>query len=97
VWLPFRIRCVREIEVRLYVELGFQHGRLADLIQLLAESGVSITGLKPDRSLYHVGMPERSTEVTFLVTSVRHKHRVLSELSAKGFAIRELIGSRFEQ
>jgi hypothetical protein len=66
VWLPFRIRCVREIEVHLVVELGFQHGRLADLIQLLAESGVTISGLKPDRSLYHVAMPERSAEVTFL-------------------------------
>ena len=91
-WLPFRIRCVREVEVHLAVELGFLHGRLADLIQLLAESGVTITGLKPDRSLYHVGMPERSSEVTFLVTSLRHKNLVLRELSARGFPIRELVG-----
>jgi hypothetical protein len=90
--LPFRLRIERQIEVHLAVALGFQHGRLADLIQLLAEARVTITGLEPDRSLYHLGMPERSTEVTFLVTSLRHKNSALRGLSAKGFAIRELVG-----
>jgi len=89
---PFRIRIERQVAVHLYVELGFQHGRLTDLVQLLAESGVTITGLNPDRSLYHVGMPERSTEVTFLATSPRHKDRVLGKLAAKGFTFRELAG-----
>lgn len=91
-WPPFRIRCVREIEVNLAVELGFQSGRLADLVQLLAQSNVTITDLETDRSLYYLGMPERSTAVTFLVTSLKHKDRVLGKLAAKGFAIRELVG-----
>ena len=57
--LPFRICVDHQIEVDLYVELGFQSGRLADLVQLLARSHAAITDLEPDRSLYHVGMPER--------------------------------------
>jgi hypothetical protein len=81
--------------VHLYVELGFQHGRLADMIQLLARSNATITNLEPDRSLYHVGMPERSAEVTFLVKTTSHKVEVLRELSSKGFAIRE-IGGRIQ-
>jgi hypothetical protein len=52
---------------------------------------VTITGLKPDRSLYHVGMPERSAEVTFLATSARHKNAILRELSARGFVVREVV------
>jgi hypothetical protein len=91
VWLPFRIHCVREIEVHLYVDLGFQTGRLADLVQLLARSKVTITDLEPDRSLYHVGMPERSAEVTFLATRARDKNAVLRELSARGFDCREVV------
>jgi (p)ppGpp synthase/HD superfamily hydrolase len=87
---PFRICYERQIEVHLHVELGFKSGRLADLVQLLARSKVTITDLEPDRSLYHVGMPERSTEVTFLVKTTGHKAEVLGELSAKGFTIREL-------
>jgi hypothetical protein len=47
--LPFRIHIERQVAVHLYVELGFQHGRLADLVQILAESGVTITDLQPDR------------------------------------------------
>jgi (p)ppGpp synthase/HD superfamily hydrolase len=90
--LPFRIRTERQIEVHLYVELGFQSGRLADLVQLLAKSDARITDLIPDRSLYHLGMPERSAEVTFLVTSLEHKNGVLRELSTKGFVTRELAG-----
>lgn len=90
--LPFRIRLVRQVEVHLVVELSFQAGRLADLIQLLAQSQVMIVDLKPDRALYHLGLPERSAEVTFLVTSLRHKNGILRELSAKGFVIRELGG-----
>jgi len=89
--LPFRLRIERQIEVHVAVELGFQSGRLADLVQLLAQSNVTITDLETDRSLYHLGMPERSAEVTFLVTSLRHKNGVLGELSARGFAIRELV------
>jgi hypothetical protein len=91
--LPFRIRFVRQVEVHLVVELSFQAGRLADLIQLLAQSKVMIVDLKPDRALYHLGMPERSAEVTFLVKSLRHRKAVLRELSVKGFVIRELVGS----
>jgi (p)ppGpp synthase/HD superfamily hydrolase len=93
--LPFRIRIERQIEVHIYVELGFKSGRLADLVQLLARSKVTITDLEPDRSLYHVGMPERSTEVTFLVKTASHKVEVLRELSSKGFVIRE-IGGRIQ-
>lgn len=94
--LPFRIRVERQVEVHLYVELGFHHGRLADLVQLLAESDVTITDLKPDRSLYHVGMPERSTEVTFLATSLKDKDRVLGKLAAKGLTYRERRGGSGE-
>jgi hypothetical protein len=90
--LPFRLRFERQVEVHLYVELGFESGRLADLVQLLAHSDVTITDLKTDRSMYHLGMPERSTEVTFLVRSLKQKSSVLQELSTQGFAIRELIG-----
>ena len=91
--LPFRIRIERHIEVRLYVELGFQSGRLADLIQFLAYSGVVITDLKTDPSIYHLGMPERSAEVTFLVTRLRQKNGLLRDLSAKEFVPQELSGS----
>jgi len=87
--LPFRLRFKAEIEMHLYVELGFQSGRLADLIQLLAHSDVTITDLKTDRSMYHLGMPERFAEVTFLVASPRHKDKVLGKLAAKGFTFRE--------
>jgi (p)ppGpp synthase/HD superfamily hydrolase len=87
--LPFRLRFEREIDVHLYVELGFQSGRLADLVQLLAHSEVTIKDLKTDRSMYHLGMPERSAEVTFLVASLRHKERVLGKLAAMGFTFRE--------
>jgi hypothetical protein len=90
--LPFRLRVERQIEVHLAVDLGFQSGRLADLVQLLAQSNVTITDLETDRSLYHLGMPERSAEVSFLVASVWHKNGVLGELSAKGFVTRELVG-----
>jgi hypothetical protein len=89
-WLPFRSRAKHQVAVLLYVDLGFQHGRLADLVQLLAHSDVIITDLQPDRSLYHVGMPERSTEVTFLVKTASHKTEILAELAAKGFAAREV-------
>lgn len=88
-WLPFRKRAVTEIEVRLRVQLGFEHGRLADLVQLLAHSKVMITDLKADRSLYHVGMPERFTEVTFHVQSSKHKAKVLQGLATEGFEFRE--------
>jgi hypothetical protein len=88
--LPFRICVERQVEVRLYVELGFKSGRLADLVQLLAHSNVMITDLKPDQSLYHLGMPEKFAEVTFLVTSLRGKSGVLREFAAKGFVVREL-------
>jgi hypothetical protein len=91
--LPFRIRVDRQVEVHLYVELGFESGRLADLIQLLAHADAMITDLKTDRSMYHLGMPERSTEVTFLVASLGRKNKVLKELSTKGFAAREMTGS----
>ena len=90
--LPFRIRTESQIEVHLQVELGFQHGRLADLVQLLARSQATITDLEPDRTLYHVGMPERSTEVSFAVKSAKHKAEILKELSTKGFVVREVTG-----
>jgi hypothetical protein len=87
--LPFRLRFEHQVEMHLYVELGFGSGRLADLVQLLAHSDVTITDLKTDRSMYHLGMPERSAEVTFLVKSLRHKDKVLGKLAAKGFTFRE--------
>lgn len=93
VWLPFRIRTERQVEVRLHVEFGFHTGRLADLIQVLARSQAVITDLEPDRTLYHVGMPERSTQVTFLAKTAEHKTEILNELSTKGFVVRELSGS----
>lgn len=92
-WLPFRKRAGPRLEIRLRVQLGFEHGRLADLVQLLAHSNVMITDLEPDRSLYHVGMPERFTEVTFLVKSAKHKAEVFRQLTAKGFEVRELVAS----
>jgi hypothetical protein len=52
-----------------------------------------ITDLEPDRSLYHVGMPERFALVTFSVTSLAHKDRIIEELSRKGFHLREVSGS----
>jgi hypothetical protein len=85
----FRIRIDRQVEVHLNVELGFQSGRLADLIQLLAQADVVIIDLKTDRSMYHLGMPERFAEVTFLAMSQRHKGRVLGKLSATGITFRE--------
>jgi hypothetical protein len=90
--LPFRIQVVRQIEVRLHVELAMQSGRLVDLIQLLAHAGAVIADLKTDRSMDHLAMPERSAEVIFLVSSWRHKNAVLNKLSAKGFTSRELPG-----
>lgn len=89
-WLPFRNRVEHLVEVHIHVELGFQSGRLADLVQLLARSRATITDLEPDRSLYHVGMPERFAEVSFLVKAARHKTEILRELSAKGFVVREV-------
>jgi hypothetical protein len=89
---PFRLRFERQVEVHLYIELGFESGRLADLIQLLAHSNAMITDLKTDRSMYHLGMPERSAEISFLVASLRKKKGVLRELSTKGFIARELTG-----
>lgn len=88
--LPFGLRFDRQIVVRLHVALGFESGRLADLVQLLARSGATITDLEPDRSLYHVGMPERSTEVTFLAKTEAHKAEIMKALSAKAFMVREL-------
>ena len=90
--LPFRIRAKRYVEVQLDVEFEFKSGRLADLVQLLARSQAVITDLEPDRSLYHVGMPERSARVVFLAKTARHKVEILEELAGKGFAIRELTG-----
>jgi (p)ppGpp synthase/HD superfamily hydrolase len=90
VWLPFRNRVEHRVEVHIHVELGFQSGKLADLVQLLARSRATITDLEPDRSLYHVGMPERYTQVMFLVRNAEHKEEVLRELSEKGFVVREL-------
>ncbi len=89
-WLPIRFHAQHKIATRLHVDLGFQHGRLADLVQFLAHADVVITDLQPDRSLYHVGMPERSTEVTFLAKTARHKAEVLRELSRNGFSIQEM-------
>lgn len=90
--LPFEIRARREIKVRLYVKLEFESRRLADLVQLLAKSRVTITELYPDRSLYQFGMPERSTEVVFLVRNSDQKAEVLKKLSTEGFEIREITG-----
>lgn len=92
--LPFRFRAERPISVRLYVHLGFHSGRLADLVQLLAHSDAIIRDLEVDRSLYHVGMPERSAEVAFLVKSAAHRDRILRELRDQGFTVRELIDPR---
>ena len=86
---PFRIRAENQSQVRLHVELGFQGGRLADLIQLLARSQAVITDLEPDRSLYNLGMPERWAEVTFLAKSGTHKKEILLNLSESGFRVHE--------
>ena len=95
--LPFRLRFERQVEVHLYVELGFESRRLADLVQLLAHSDVTITDLKTDRSMYHLGMPERFAEVTFLAAGPRHNDRVLGKLAAMGFAFRERTVARDER
>ena len=94
--LPFGLRFERQVEVHLYVELGFESGRLADLVQLLAHSDVTITDLKTDRSMYHLGMPERFAEVTFWAAGPRHKDRVLGKLAAMGFTFRERTVARDE-
>ena len=91
--LPFRFRAERQIAVRLHVDLGFQYGRLADLVQFLARSTATITDLKVDRALYDVGMPERFAEVTTLVTGPAHRVRILEALADKGF-IRRFLDSR---
>jgi hypothetical protein len=39
--------------------------------------------------MYHLGMPERFSEVRFLVASPRHKDKVLGKLAAKGFTFQE--------
>jgi hypothetical protein len=87
---PLRFRAEQQIEVHLHVGLGFQSGRLADLVQLLARSHAVITDLEPDRSLYHVGMPERFTLVSFLAKTAKHKAKIFAELSARGFDAREV-------
>jgi hypothetical protein len=89
--LPFEICMERSIEVHLHVQLGFQSGRLADLVQLLAKSRVLITDLDTDRSLYHLGIPESFAEIAFLVKSRKRKDEVLKELNARGFVVRELV------
>jgi len=89
-WLPLRFRSERQVEVRVHAGLGFEHGRLADLVQFLAHSSATITDLQPDRSLYHIGMPERFAEVTFLVKSAKHKAEIMRELAARGFDAREV-------
>jgi hypothetical protein len=87
--LFFRLRFECKVEVHLYVELGFESRRLADLVQLLAHSEVTIKDLKTDRSMYHLGMPERFVEVTFLVAGPKQKDKVLEKLAAEGFGFRE--------
>lgn len=92
---PFQLCVEREIKVYLHVELGFHAGRLADLVQLLARSHAIIADLEPDRALYHVGLPERYTDVTFVVKTEKHKAEVLRELSESGFTVQEM-SSRFQ-
>ena len=90
--MPIGLGLNRQREVCLHLELGFQSGRLADLVKLLAKAGATITDLEPDRSLYHIGMPERWTKVMFLVKSARHKAEILSALSKEGFLVQEVSG-----
>jgi hypothetical protein len=59
-------------KVHLKVQLCYQAGRLGDLVQLLVRSGAFITDLNPDRSHYHLVIPEASTEVT--LSSLRSIH-----------------------
>jgi hypothetical protein len=72
------------------VELGFESGRLADLVQSLAKSDAMIMDLKTDRPFSRFSVPERSAEVTFVVTSLRRKNGILKRLAADGFVVREL-------
>jgi hypothetical protein len=89
--LPFRIQIVRRVEVHLVVALGFESPRLGDLIQLLARSAVMITDLVADRSLYRLGLPERSVQLTLLVKDESHKKRILEKLLVHGFEVRESV------
>lgn len=82
--LPFRIQIVRNVEVHVAVKLGFESARLGDLVQVLARSAVMITDLVPDRGLYHLGMPERSVQITFLAKDEKHKKNVLQRLLVWG-------------
>jgi (p)ppGpp synthase/HD superfamily hydrolase len=74
--------------VHLQVELEYQPGRLADLVQLLAHGGAFLTDLNPDRAPYRMGLAEASTEVTFLVKGSRHAEEIIKKLKAAGFRYR---------
>ena len=93
--LPF-LKQDRPVTVRLHVDLGFDSGRLADLIQLLARQDAIIRDLTTDRDLenehtaYRFGMPERFAEVLFLVANAAHQERILKELAESGFPERIL-------
>jgi hypothetical protein len=89
--LPFRIQIVRSVEVHITVTLDFEVARLGDLVQILARSAVMITDLIPDRSLYYLGLPERSVQITFLAKDLIHKQRVLERLLLSGFETREIV------
>jgi hypothetical protein len=91
--LPF-LKQDRPIPVRLHVDLGFDSGRLADLIQLLARQDAIIRDLTTDRdlenALFPFGMPERFAEVLFLVANAAHQERILKQLAESGFPARIL-------
>jgi (p)ppGpp synthase/HD superfamily hydrolase len=83
-------------KVHLDVQLGYQLGRLADLVQLIARSGALITDLNPDRTHYPLGMGEASTEVSFLAKGRGHAEEILKKLKAAGFLYRPVnSGERF--
>jgi (p)ppGpp synthase/HD superfamily hydrolase len=84
----WRIYSEYRLEVHLDVRLGYQVGRLADLIQILAHSNVLITDLQPDRSGYHLTLPEASAEIAFRVRNARHRIQVLKALDGEQFVYR---------
>jgi hypothetical protein len=44
-WRLFASRAQQKVAMRLHVDLGFQHGRLAGLVQLLVQANVTVTDL----------------------------------------------------
>jgi (p)ppGpp synthase/HD superfamily hydrolase len=81
----FRFGTDYRVEVELEVQLHYQLGRLADLVQVLARSDVLITDLNPDRSHYSLGIGESSTRVRFRIRNLQHRDLVFESIRDQDF------------